>query len=268
MKAIIISDDVLSFRKVIKSIDANEEIKIIESFTLLSDLEAYVFSHEIDVIFVDTTSKKEEKINFIQKIRHCNEKIYIVLISDSKEDSYVAYGLNAIGFLLKPYEETQVATQIENINKNYPYINKKVTVKTFGNFSVFVNGEPIKFTLAKSREILAYLINLQGTEINWPTLAAEVFDEDLYDSKTYARLHKAVERLRKILKEHGIEDILISKKGYLAIDVNKVDCDLYRFIEGDQTARASYYGELMKEYSWAEGRASYLDWMLKNENNL
>lgn len=263
MKAIILSDDVLSFRKVIKSIDANDEIDIVESFSLLKNIEEFVSAHDVDVIFVDVTSKKEEKINFIQKIRLNNNKIYTILISDSKEDSYIAYGLNAIGFLLKPYEENQIKNQLENINKNYPFINKKVVVRTFGNFSVSVNGEPVKFSLAKSREILAYLINLQGTEINWPTLAAEVFDEDLYDSKTYARLHKSVERLRKILKEYKVEDILISKKGYLAIDVNKIDCDLYKFIAGDKVARASYYGELMKEYSWAENRASYLDSVLE-----
>ena len=69
MKAIIIADDVLSFRKVIKSIDAEATIELLKAFTSLNTVESYVSSNKIDVIFVDITSGKEEKLNLIQKIR-------------------------------------------------------------------------------------------------------------------------------------------------------------------------------------------------------
>ena len=32
----------------------------------------------------------------------------------------------------------------------------------------------------------------------------------------------------------------------------RVDCDLYRFLEGDGEAVSAYYGEYMSQYSWAE----------------
>ena len=49
-----------------------------------------------------------------------------------------------------------------------------------------------------------------------------------------------------------IEDVIIKKWNYLAIDVSKIDCDYYKFLDGDAVAVNSYMGEYMANYSWAE----------------
>ena len=267
MKAIIIANDVLSLRKVIKSIDTDATVELLKTFTSLNTVESFVSNNKIDVIFIDITSEKEEKLNLVQKIRNQGRRIFIVLISDSKEDSYIAYNNHAIGFLLKPVDPIRVAEEIENIFLISPELRINVEIITFGNFSVLKNGVPITFTYRKSKEILAYLVDKQGTQVDWPTLAAEVLDRDLYDKATYNLLHRYIHQLRMDLKKAGADDILLSgNKGYLSINKNAFYCDLYAFINGEDYARNKFLGNYMYEYSWARDRDPYLDNIINIKN--
>ncbi len=40
----------------------------------------------------------------------------------------------------------------------------------------------------------------------------------------------------------------------LAVVPEKLDCDYYRFLEGDPEAVNRYHGDYMPQYSWAEFR--------------
>lgn len=264
MKAIIISDDMLSSKKVINSIDTVKGVDIVKSFPELRDLKEFVSSNEIDVVFVDITSSKKEKINFIQQVSTI-KRVLVVLISNSIKDLQEAYYLQTVGFLLKPLKENEIIEKLELIKHMYPFYAKRVEIKTFGNFSVCINGRAIHFPIKKSKEILAYLVNKQGTQVDWPTIAAEVLDEDLYDKTTYNRLHRYIECLKDTLKDYQIENILTCSKGYLSVNTKEFYCDLYAFFNGDQTSKNSYYGEYMYEYSWARSRAAYLDRIINFE---
>lgn len=265
MKAIIICDDALSLEKVINAIETINNVTVAKIFAQLNDVDSFVSVNEVDVVFVDITSSKKEKIDLIKKLRNLEKRVFTILISDSKEDSLLAYSLHAAGFLLKS------SISVETINEeilNIKYIDPKlflpVTIKTFGNFSVFNNGKPVHFSIKKSREILAYLVYKQGTQVDWPTLAAEVFDEDLYDSRTYHKIHKAVFSLKKDLDSEGIGSIICCTKGHLSINENDITCDLYMFLNGDQKTINSYFGEFMYEYDWAKERTAFLDNVVNN----
>ena len=56
----------------------------------------------------------------------------------------------------------------------------------------------------------------------------------------------------KSLKKFGAEDVIVKNRLGIAIDPDKIDCDLYRFMKGDPTAINAYRGEYMSPYSWAE----------------
>ena len=64
--------------------------------------------------------------------------------------------------------------------------------------------------------------------------------------------------MRKTFAEIGVEHVLIRGNGTMAIDRNLVDCDYFRFLDGDITAINQYRGEYMTQYSWAELTSSAL----------
>jgi len=259
MKAIIITDDSLSLKKVINSIDAINNVELVKTFTGIKNVEEYVSINEVDVAFVDIESLKNKKLELINNIKKINKAIFVVLISDSKEDSFAAYSLHSVGFLLKPLNNELIINEIDHIKTIAPHLNKRVEIRTFGNFSVLVNGKAIHFPIKKTKEILAYLVNKQGTQVDWPTLAAEVLDENLYDKVIQNRLHRYVECLKTTLKENNLENILVSSKGYLSVNTNAFDCDLYELINGSEKAKNYYFGEYMYEYPWADSRTAYID---------
>ena len=78
----------------------------------------------------------------------------------------------------------------------------------------------------------------------WPDRAADVNTDTLY--------RMACKRLLDVLKEKGIDDILVSqgRKKYLRTDL--VDCDLYRLLDGNQEVLRNFSGEYLRAYYWAE----------------
>ena len=64
-------------------------------------------------------------------------------------------------------------------------------------------------------------------------------------------------RLRMNLMEHGIEQILIKKRGSYAVDTELFICDFYEFIKGNSDY-ITLFGSYMPEYAWAEDMLPYL----------
>ena len=65
-------------------------------------------------------------------------------------------------------------------------------------------------------------------------------------------LRNLVSDLRSVLKEYHLEDVMMKKKGMIRIVPELMDCDYYRWIEGDSAAINAFNGEYMSQYSWAE----------------
>jgi len=44
-----------------------------------------------------------------------------------------------------------------------------------------------------------------------------------------------------------------------------IDCDLYRFLEGDEEAVNAYFGEYMSQYTWASNTEAQLAQLKKQK---
>ena len=141
--------------------------------------------------------------------------------------------------------------------------NKLVTVKTFGDFEVFVNDCPIEFQRSKAKELLAYLVDRKGSSVTTERIAAILFEEKNYDRNVKNMTTTIISSLRKTLKKYGIEDILIKSWNQIAINVDKIKCDAYDFEKFDLIAINSYKGDYMYGYSWAEFSTPKYDKILK-----
>lgn len=131
-------------------------------------------------------------------------------------------------------------------------IKDKLYVKTFNGFDLYKNGKLIYFPSAKSKELLAYLINQEGKFVQISKLTEALFEDstDMFAAKK--GVYRAYERLIKCLKEWGSEDIILKRKGSYAVDTKKIICDSYE-MKADHEGVADYFiGEYMPDYSWAE----------------
>ena len=119
-------------------------------------------------------------------------------------------------------------------------------MKCFGNFEVFYDGLPLKFSYQKSKEVFAYLIDREGSSANINELNAVMWEED---HKSYLR--NLIADIQKTLKECHCEDVFIKKHNECSIDVSKVNCDAYEYRKNNPNAIRMYRGEYMIQYSWA-----------------
>lgn len=65
-------------------------------------------------------------------------------------------------------------------------------------------------------------------------------------------IRTAVAELRKIAADHDIEDVIEKARNTIKIKAELLDCDYYKYLNGDIDAINSYTGEYMSNYSWAE----------------
>ena len=125
-----------------------------------------------------------------------------------------------------------------------------VFIRTFGYFEVFVDGTPIIFHSAKSKELLALLVDRRGGYVTAADVIAHLWENDPATPTVLSRQRKVAMRLKHTLHDHGIGHIVESVRGKRRLNVNAVRCDLYDFLAGDPEAQ--FFGTYLQNYSWGE----------------
>ena len=142
----------------------------------------------------------------------------------------------------------------------------RVQIRTFGLFDVFIDGSPVVFRMAKCRELLAYLVDRQGSSVSRAELSAALWEDRPYDRRQQKQLDVYIRSLRETLAEYGIGDILEMKRGTLRVVPERFSCDVYRFFAGDADAVNAYRGEYMSAYPWASLTEGTLFWRQLGKN--
>lgn len=130
--------------------------------------------------------------------------------------------------------------------------NNEIRIRTFGYFDIFVNGKPIAFRSQKSKELFALLIDRRGGFVSSEEAISFLWEDEPINSVTLARYRKVALRLKNILEEYGIADIVEAVDGKRRIVTEKVDCDLYDYLSGKEEFAGLFKGSYLTNYSWGE----------------
>ena len=130
-----------------------------------------------------------------------------------------------------------------------PTCRGAVVIRTFGYFDVFVGDKPIAFRNKKSKELLALLVDRRGGYVTSEEAIAFLWEDEPSSPVTLARYRKVALRLKNILEEYGISEILESVDGKRRIVPDKVQCDLYDYFAGKTDL---FKGSYLSNYSWGE----------------
>ncbi|HIZ19965.1 MAG TPA: PAS domain-containing protein [Firmicutes bacterium] len=133
-----------------------------------------------------------------------------------------------------------------------PSAGKRVSIRTFGYFDVFVDGKPIAFRNKKSKELFALLVDRRGGYVSSEEAISFLWEDEPVNSVTLARYRKVALRLKNILAEYGISDVVESVDGKRRIEAEKVKCDLYDYLSGKPEYSQLFKGSYLTNYSWGE----------------
>lgn len=216
--------------------------------------------NKIDVAFLDIHMPEMSGIELARQLKLINPKINIVFATGFSEYMKEGIDLRMSGYIFKPVTAEAVKTELENLRNPIEWNQeKRVKILTFGNFEVFVDGNPLKFERKQSREILAYLVDKRGTSATYNELAAMLWEDSEYDRTQQKNLQVYIASLVKTLKSVDVHDLILKNRQGILVNTKIVDCDFYRFLEGDTRAINSFTGQYMSAYSWAEFTTGYLE---------
>lgn len=142
-------------------------------------------------------------------------------------------------------------------NNEFP-VDRTVSIRTFGYFDVFVGDKPIAFRNKKSKELFALLVDRRGGYVSSEDAISFLWEDEPVNSVTLARYRKVALRLKNILAEYGISDVVESVDGKRRIVTEKVQCDLFDYLSGKEEYSQLFKGSYLTNYSWGENTLAEL----------
>ena len=227
-------------------------------------LEALEFMKETkcEVAFLDIQMREMSGIVLARKLKEIYPKVNIVFVTGYSQYANEAFALHASGYVYKPVTADKIVIEMENLRTPVKWKETGICVNTFGNFELIVNGEEVSFGREKSKEMLAYLVDKQGKSATRKELASVLFEREDYSRATQNYLSKIIKELIVALEKVGAEKMLKRGLNSYSVDVDAFSCDLYDYEKDNVTPDGlnRFYGEYMKQYSWAEVTLARLHW--------
>ncbi|SDB05635.1 Two-component response regulator, SAPR family, consists of REC, wHTH and BTAD domains [Pseudobutyrivibrio sp. YE44] len=215
---------------------------------------------EFDVAFLDVNMPELSGIDLGKYLVELNPFINVIYLTEHKEFGYDAMQLHASGYILKPAVARNVKRELDALR--YPELRKKykrVFAQTFGNFELFVDGEPVTFKYNRTKEIVAVLINNKGAQTSNGELIACLWEDDGDPDKKLSYLCNLRQDLQNTFKKLKLDGIILKQRGSMAIAADKIECDLFDWLEKRKASKYQYMGDYMNQYSWPEFFHAELD---------
>ena len=266
MRAICVDDEQLRMEDAVAMCRELPQLREVRGFTRPDEALAWLEENPADLALLDIRMPGMNGLELAARIKERWPDTAIIFLTTHSEYAVEAFAVRASGYLLKPVSPERLAADVA-----YALAGKKerpaghVVVQTFGEFDVFVDGRPVGFKMAKCKELLAYLVDRQGSGVTRAMAASILWEDRLYDRKLQKQLDVYIRSLRKTLHEHGIEAIFAMQNGLLRVRPEQFTCDAYRFFAGDSDTVNAYRGEYMSAYPWASMTESMMYWKVMDQ---
>lgn len=221
------------------------------SFQKVKDAVEFAEKNSVDIAFLDINIKGITGLQLAKKLQEYNPRINIVFCTGYSEYSLDAHDLYCSAYLLKPINDEKLKRALDNLRYPLSQKAKGFKVKCFGNFEVYKDGAPVKFKHRRTKELLAYLIDRHGATVSTREMAAVIYE----DPNKESNIRNLRADLNNTLEQFGLSDLLVHIGGDVGINVEKIDCDYYDYLNGNKEL---FHGEYMAQYSFAEKTMGWL----------
>lgn len=262
MLALCVDDEALLLAELVRAVEESPDITETVSFKLSSEALSWAENNRPDIALLDMRLRGGTGIELAEKLFKLYPDLPVVFCTGYREYAYDAFQIHAAGYITKPIKYADVQKEIDIIKSksaSAEKTDKLLTVQCFGNFEAFCNGKPLNFKRKRSKELLAFLVDRRGSAVTAKEITSVMWEDFGDDKKNTMHLYKLFGDLRETLDSVGAGEVLIKNKQEYSVDVSKIDCDFYKFLDGDASAEKSFLGEYMIQYSWAEVTAASLE---------
>lgn len=145
-------------------------------------------------------------------------------------------------------ELMEMGEGVRPAGKTHPHVR----LRAFGRFDVFVDGKLVDISNAKAKELLALCVDRCGGDVSMEEAIDKLWETREYDVRSKNLYRKAVSYLRQLFEELGCPEVFASARGRCHVNRDAVDCDYFRYLDGEKGEGTAFMGEYLFDYSWAE----------------
>lgn len=266
MRAICVDDEKLLMEDTVAMCRELPQISDVKGFTRSAEALEWIERNTTDLVLLDIDMPGMNGIELAAAIKAKQPDAAVIFLTGYPQYAVDAFAVRASGYLMKPVTREALARDVEYaLSGRQKRPDGHVVVQTFGNFDIFVDGTPVNFKMAKCKELLAYLVDKQGSGVTRAEVSAILWEDRPYDRKMQKQLDVYIRSLRETLRAYGIEEIFEMRRGSLRIRPETFTCDAYLFFAGDSDAVNAYRGEYMSAYSWASMTESMMYWKVMDK---
>ena len=216
----------------------------------------------VDVALLAANMPELDGLDLGQYLKDLHPAVNLVFMDPDDAQALDALSLHASGCLLLPVSRFALSAELDDLR--YPVgggPSHRVFAQTFGNFELFVDGEPVAFKYSRTKEVVALLVNNRGAQTTNGEIIAALWEDDGDPEKKASYLRNLRQDLQNTFDRLKLTDILRKQRGSMAIAADRIDCDLYDWVAKKDKSRYRYMGDYMNQYSWAETVHAELDEM-------
>lgn len=267
MTAICVDDEPLVLQLTLSLFRDLPGFQEVEGFAGPLEALDWLENHTPDIALLDIDMPGMNGLELARRIRDMHPDTAVIFLTGYSEYALDAFQLHASGYLMKPINREKLASEVEYaLSGRNRGKASNVFAKTFGNFDLLVDGRPLVFKRSKSKELLAYLVDRHGGNVSRPEAFAVLWEDTFYDRAMQKQMDVVIRSLRATLEEAGVGEIFEIQSGWMRILPERMDSDLFRFLDGNREAIQEYRGEYMSAYSWASQTEAYLDRILQEQS--
>ena len=253
MKVIYVDDETparINFRLTAAPLDSVEELYLFGNAQSALD---WLQGHDADVAFLDLElGGGVGGMELARMLQQQKPAVNVVFVTAYSEHALEAFGVGAIGYVLKPYTREDIRRELAKAARIRPPQTVRVRIQTIPTLLIEVDGKTLPISGRKTNELLALLVDRAGAGVSTGEAIACLWPDRPNDHNTATLMRMTAMRLMEALRKAGAAQIIGVGNREKWIVRNLVDCDLYRILDGDPQAMRRYSGEYLREYAWAE----------------
>ena len=254
MVILAMDDEKIALDNLVQSIRKCVPDAEIHGFRKVNEVESFLKTSPCDIAFLDINMRGVNGITLAEELHTLLPRLNIIFTTGYSEYTVDAFKIHASGYILKPVTQAKIQHELNELRYPLPELSRKrVRIKAFGNFEIYVDNKPVKFQYTKTKELIAYLVDRTGATATTKELLSVLWEDESYNS--HISYFKNIRSdLLSTLAELGCDDIILRIRGGLSILPDKVDCDYFDYLRGKRgnASKGTYRGEYMTQYSWAE----------------
>ena len=213
MNTILVDDDRLSLKQLKQECMGISDIDVVGEFQNAQEALSYAKKNPVDFALLDIEMPEMNGLDLGKRLKEINKEMVMIYVTGYTQYVVDTLKMKADYCIMKPYDRQDIMDAVERAALLSKRLTRRVQVRIFGRFEVFVNDKLLDFRNKKAKELLALCMDHAGGSVGMEEAIDKLWPDRAYDEKVKRLYRKAVISIQNVLGEANAPKFFVSKRG-------------------------------------------------------